>query len=249
MANSVHREGRRFSHSRGTFVPVALLTAFAFGACSFTVYALWPTWPKPQEYSDIPALPITVAGTAFNVPPAAFRVPMQRQPGAHERVDLAFVWPTLEPPESAFNSAVPANSVGLAANSLPNSNRVPDRIFVMIAAAGETLSPQERVKTIYPRYAANEATAGLDGLAVLPFREGTPYQGEDLIYDPKMPEGFLVRCTRDGAGATRGVCLLNERIEAADIIVRFPRDWLRDWRFVAKNVDTLLQSLRPHVDE
>jgi hypothetical protein len=224
-------------------VPVALLTAFAFGACGFTVYALWPTWSKPQEDNDIPALPITVAGTAFNIPPAAIRVPVQRQPGAHERVDLAFVWPTLEPPEGAFNSVVPA------ANSPPSSNRVPDRIFVMIAAAGETLSPQERVKTIYPRYAASEALAGPDGLAVLPFRDGTPYQGEDLIYDPKMPEGFLVRCTRDGAGATRGVCLLNERIEAADIIVRFPRDWLKEWRFVEKNVDTLLRNLRPHVDE
>ena len=36
----------------------------------------------------------------FNVPPAAIRVPVQRRPGAHERVDLAFVWPSLEPPNA-----------------------------------------------------------------------------------------------------------------------------------------------------
>jgi len=56
-------------------------------------------------------------------------------------------------------------------------------------------------------------------------RSGTerPYQGEDLIYDAITPESFLVRCTRNGAGATPGTCLYERRIEeAADIVVRFP---------------------------
>jgi hypothetical protein len=108
------------------------------------------------------------------------------------------------------------------------------------------MEPGERVRTIYPRYAAAEPVSGPTGLAVLAFREGTPYQGEDLIYDATTPESFLVRCTRNGAGATPGTCLYERRVEAAaDIVVRFPRDWLEDWQLVAENIDRLIAGLRP----
>ena len=147
--------------------------------------------------ADAPALPITVAGVAFNVPPAAIRVPVQRRPGAHERVDLAFAWPSLEPPDP--HAKQPAPPPG----TVPAPTQALERIFVTIAGAGDTLPPAERVLTIYPRYAAAEADAGPGGLTVLAFREGTPYQGEDLIYDATAP-GFLVRCTRNGAGADAG---------------------------------------------
>ena len=75
------------------------------------------------------------------------------------------------------------------------------------------------------------------------FRDGTPYQGEDLIYDDPAPS-FFVRCTRNRAGPVPGICLYERRIDAADVVVRFPRDWLRDWRMVADNLDRLIASLR-----
>ena len=118
-----------------------------------------------------------------------------------------------------------------------------DRLFITIAAAGNEMGPAERLRTIYPRYASSEPTAGPDGLAVLAFREGTPYQGEDLIYDAATPESFLVRCSR--AGATPGTCLWEERVDTADIVVRFPRDWLKDWRSLAGDIAMLIKSLRP----
>jgi hypothetical protein len=90
-----------------------------------------------------------------------------------------------------------------------------------------------------------EATAGSEGLAVVAFRQGTPYQGEDLIYDETAPETFLVRCTR-GTGPTPGMCLLVRRIGEADITVRCPRDWLNDWRKVATSIERLIASLRAH---
>jgi hypothetical protein len=43
------------------------------------------------------------------------------------------------------------------------------------------LPPLERLRTIYPRYVAAQAAAGPDGLAVLPFRSATPYDGETRI--------------------------------------------------------------------
>jgi hypothetical protein len=33
--------------------------------------------------------------------------------------------------------------------------------------------------------------------------------------------------------------------EAADITVRFPRDWLVDWRRLSAGIDRLIASLRP----
>ena len=206
-------------------------------------FLLWPNWPSPAIPSDAPAIPITVGGVGFNVPPAAIRMPVQRRPGAHDRVDLAYLWPSLEPPDATAKPAAPSPAPQI--EGVPLSTHPQERIFITIASAGDTLAPIERVRTIYPRYLEKEAAAGPDGLAVLPFREGSPYQGEDLICDPGQPENFLVRCTRNGAGPTPGMCLYERRIEGADLIVRFPRDWLDGWRAVAAGVERLIASSHP----
>jgi hypothetical protein len=73
----------------------------------------------------------------------------------------------------------------------------------------------------------------------------TPYQGEDLIYDSATPEGFLVRCSRNSAGPMPGICLYTQRIEHADILVRFPRDWLTDWSAIEVGLERLIEGLRP----
>src|SRR5262245_31093608 len=210
---------------------LAALLALAAVAATFIAYVLWPRWPGLPMGADAPALPITIAGTAFNVPPAAMRIPLQRRAGAHERVDLAFLWPSLEPP------AVAVRTPGAIAP------QAIDRLFVTIASAGDTLPPAERIKTIYPRYVAADAIAEPNGLVVRAFRSGTPYQGEDLIQDTAA--GFLVRCSRDSAGPTPGICLFSRRIEHADIVVRFPRDWLSDWRALDAGIERLIESLRP----
>jgi hypothetical protein len=217
--------------------PILLLIALMLAAVAYIVYVLWPRWPGASVALDAPELPITIAGVAFDVPPAAIRVPVQRRPGAHERIDLAFMWPSLKPAEAAPKPAAPE------ARPAPGTTLTLDRIFITIAGAGDAMAPAERVRTIYPRYAAAEPVSGPEGLAVLAFRDGTPYQGEDLIYDATTPENFLVRCTRNGAGATPGTCLYERRIEdAADIVARY---WLEDWQSVAGNVDRLIRDLRP----
>jgi hypothetical protein len=192
-------------------------------------YMLWPQ-PKPVAL-DAPALPITVNGVAFNVPPAAIRVPMQRRPGAQARIDLVFLWPSLTPPNPAVKPT-PAEAP-----------KVTERVFVTIAGSDGTLPPEQRLKAIYPRYTAAGPDVILDGLMTRGFRHGTPYQGEELIYDPVAPERFLLRCTRS-VGVTPGICLHERRIATADITVRFPRDWLDDWREVANAIDRLIASLR-----
>jgi hypothetical protein len=226
------RGGRRL-----LLLPLVAFAAPALIAFVYIAYVLWPRWPGPPVGVDAPPLPIMVGGVAFNLPPAAIRVPVQRRPGVQERVDLAFLWPSLAPPEPDAKPSPPVPG------ATPAATPASERVFVTISTAGDTLPPAERAREIYPRYTAAQAVSGPDGLALLAFRAGTPYQGEDLIYDPTAP-GFLARCTRNGAGLTRGVCLYERRIGGADVLVRFPRDWLSDWRMVADNIDRLIASLR-----
>jgi hypothetical protein len=242
MAISDHSNAatRRPRRSGALTLPLIGMLTLAVLAAGFIGYVLWPRWPGPPVPPDAPALPITVAGTPFNVPPAAMRIPLQRRAGAHERVDLAFLWPSLAPPDSGAS--------GTRAPGAPPQQTV-DRLFVTISAAGDSLAPAERIKTIYPRYAAADAAIEPNGLAIKAFRIGTPYQGEDLIYDSirdsATPEGFVVRCSRNGAGPTPGMCLYSQRIDHADIVVRFPRDWLSDWRAIDTGIERLIEGLRP----
>ncbi len=76
-------------------------------------------------------------------------------------------------------------------------------MFLTIANFGNTLPLIERFNTIYPRYLEPSISTEPGGLAVRPFRDGTPYQGEDMLYDSTGPERFLVRCTRDGRNEAR----------------------------------------------
>ena len=119
------------------------------------------------------------------------------------------------------------------------------RLFVTVASGDGTLPLIERVQTIYPRYLVPEPTAGPDGITLRGFRDGTPYQGEELAFESDAPEHFLARCSRKGV-VNLGTCLLERRIGTADITVRFPRDWLTDWKDVAAGIDKLMKRLHPN---
>ena len=199
-------------------------------------FILWPRWPGPAATPDAPSLPITVGGYVFNVPPAAIRVPLQRHAGPQERIDLAFLWPELTPPDPTAKPALHEEPLTF------------DRLFISLAASSGALSAAERFRQIYPRYFADGQFAGPDGLIVKRFRDGTPYQGDDLFYDPTMQDPFMARCSRPGAGETPGICLVEQRIAGAvDVTIRFPRDWLIEWRILAKAIEHVIKTLRPPV--
>jgi hypothetical protein len=229
-----HARRRRKRRPRGLlWLPIAIFTAGVIGAGTWVTYLLWPRWPAAEMALNAPSLPVTVSGVNFNIPPAAIRNKVQRKPGTQERVDLVFLWPSLTPPDPEVKAA-PA----------PSASAI-DRVFLTIAGYGNTLPPLERFNNIYPRYLEASIATTPDGLTLRPFREGTPYQGEDMIYDDRNPGRFMVRCTRDGAkGTTIGMCLFERRIEQADLTARFPRAWLSDWRSVSQGLDELVKSLR-----
>jgi len=221
--------GRR---SGSLFLPLAVSAALAVLAVAYVAFVLWPRWPGATT-PDMPAVPITVAGELFNVPPAAIRVPVQRHAGQHERLDLAFLWPSLTPPDPAAKPTLSDEPTAL------------DRLFVTIAGADGTLAPADRVNAIFRRYLSDERFQTPDGLIIVAFRDNTPYQGEDLYVDPAAPDRFMTRCTRPGGGGTPGTCLFEQRIGAASVVVRFPRDWLADWRGLMRGIEQLMATLRP----
>jgi hypothetical protein len=224
------RRRRKGSGLLGRLLVVTLAMIVAGLAGAPIAYMLWPAAAPISP--DAPSVPISVGNVAFNIPPAAIRFKVQRHAGSQMRVDLTFVWPSLSPPD-------------LSIKPLPtDAPDVTDRLFVTIAASDATLSPLERLKAIYPRYADAAPIVGADGLSLQGFRDGSPYQGEDLIQDPVSPERFLLRCTRQIA-ATPAMCLHERRIAGADIMVRFPRAWLDDWRAVADGIDRLIAGFRP----
>jgi hypothetical protein len=216
-------------------LPLAVLLALAAFGGSFVAYVLWPTWSGASVALDAPAIPITIDGVLFEVPPGAIRAAVERHPGAHQRIDLAFQWPSLLPPPDGTSPPQTA-----AAASAPDGA---ERLFVTIAPLGSVLPPNERLRSIYPRYVEATASAGRDGLAILPFRSGSPYQGEDLVYFADAPERFFARCTRQ-AGIVPGSCIVDREVDRVVITLRFARDWLDDWRNVAAGFDRLLAQLR-----
>ena len=236
MANVVRQPAparhRRHAGRSPLAAPLLLFAVAVLTAVAYVAYVLWPRWPDSAVTLDAPSLPIIVAGVTFNIAPAAIRIPVQRRPGTQERVDLAYLWPSLTPPDPALKPTV-------GAPVDPNQ-----RLFVTIASGDDTLPLLERVQTIYPRYLAPEPTAGPDGLTLRDFRDGTPYQGEELVFEQAAPEHFLARCSRKGV-TNSGTCLLERRIGKADITLRFPRDWLSDWKGVANGIDRLIARLHP----
>ena len=130
---------------------------------------------EPDASSGPARLPVSVGATLFNVPTKAIRMKIQRHSGPQERVDLSFIFPSLEPPDAPKH---------VSADAVEETMQPIDRIFLSIAAHHDTLAPDTRVRTIYPRYLEQASTPGQDGLTMRAFRDGTPYSNEDLFLAP-----------------------------------------------------------------
>lgn len=213
---------------KSNVLTILVLCLVCVAAAVGVTYLLWPTW-RAAPLADPNRLPITIGSALFNVPSTAIRMKVQRRAGPQERIDLAFSYPSLLPPEP--RARVTAETV--EENPIAN-----DRLFLSIATDGDIITPTDRARTIYPRYVEGSGDAQ-DGLTGRPFRDSSPYRGEDL-FTADMP-AFVVRCTRDTL--TPGMCLSERRVNGAHLTFRFPRGWLSDWRDVASSMDKLVEQL------
>ena len=230
-AQHIARDTRKDPRSHMVLIVVA--ATIAAGAIGLVAYLLWPTWGNGA--ANAPSrLPVSVGGTLFNVPTSAIRRKIQRHSGPQERVDVSFTFPSLEAPESPKH---------VSADTVEEKVQPIDRIFLSISAHHDTLAPDVRVRTIYPRYLEQAATPIDDGLTMRAFRDGSPYANEDLFV--ASAPGLNARCTRDNV--TPGMCLSERRVDGADLTFRFPRSWLSQWRDVANAMNRLTAQLQgPH---
>jgi len=227
-AQHIARDTRKDPRSHMILIMAA--ATVAVGAIALVAYLLWPTWGNGA--ANAPSrLPVSVGGTLFNVPTPAIRRKIQRHSGPQERVDLSFTFPSLEAPEAPKH---------VSADTVEEKVQPIDRIFLSISAHNDTLAPDTRVRTIYPRYLEPAATPVDDGLTMRAFRDGSPYANEDLF--AAAAPSLNARCTRDGV--TPGMCLSERRVDGADLTFRFPRSWLSQWRDVANAIDRLTAQLR-----
>ena len=225
-AQHIARDTRKDPRSHMLLILVA--AAVAAGAIALVAYLLWPTW---GDASNGPTrLPVSVGETLFNVPATAIRRKIQRHTGPQERVDLSFTFPSLEAPEAPKH---------VSADTVEEKAQPIDRIFLSISAHHDTLAPDTRVRTIYPRYLEQTSTPVDDALTMRAFRDGSPYANEDLFV--ASAPGLHARCTRDAA--TPGMCLSERRVDGADLTFRFPRSWLLQWRDVANAMNRLIVQL------
>jgi len=228
--SSRHRRPQR------RYYGMALLSGLlSISAAVLIAYLLWPTWrPVPSEQPV--RLPITIGGILFNIPPQAIREKIQRQSGPQERVDLSFEFPSLAPPGAPKH---------VSAETAEASEESISRIFLSIAEHHGEMGPQTRLQTIYPRYFDATPATIQDGLKQQPFRDGTPYEHEDLMIADEQGAKLVARCSRDSE--TPGTCLSERRIDTVDLTFRFPRQWLSRWRDVASAMDRLVVQLQgPH---
>jgi hypothetical protein len=226
---SLSRSTARGWYNRNHVIPIVLASAVTAGAIALVAYLLWPTWAA-EGSSSPERLPVSIAGALFNVPSAAIRMKIQRHSGPQERIDLSFTFPSLEPPEAAKH---------VSADAVEEAMQPIDRIFLSIAAHHDSLAPDMRLRTIYPRYLEQASTPGQDGLTMRAFRENSPYGNEDMFL--ANTPNLTARCTRDTT--TPGMCLSERRIDGADLTFRFPRSWLAQWRDVSNAMDRLALQL------
>src|SRR3954447_26208725 len=181
------------SNPRSHMMLIMVAATVTACAVALVAYLLWPTWvARPASAPD--RLPVSVGGTLFNVPTAAIRRKIQRHSGPQERVDLSFIFPTLESPE------VPKH---VSADTIEEKVQPIDRIFLSISAHHDTLAPDTRVRTIYPRYLEQASAPVDDALTMRAFRDSSPYANEDLFV--AGAPNLTARCTLDDV--TPGMCL------------------------------------------
>lgn len=229
LSTAQHLARSSRSNPRAHLVPIAVGGALAAGAIALVAYLLWPTWGTDPARGP-GRLPVSVGGALFNVPTAAIRRKIQRHSGPQERVDLSFTFPSLEPPEAPKH---------VSADTVEEQPQPINRIFVSISAHRDSLAPDMRVRTIYPRYLEQASTPVEDGLVMRAFKDGSPYGSEDLFVATNP--ALTARCTRDAA--TPGMCLSERRIDGADLTFRFPRSWLTQWRDVANAMERLTAQM------
>ena len=213
-------------------VPIVLASAIAAGAIALVAYLLWPTWGAGRFQRSGAAAGQRRRHAVQRADRGDAPMKIQRHSGPQERVDLGFVYPSLEPPERAE---------ACQRRTVEDTVQPIDRIFLSIAAHHDSLAPDIARPHHLSALSRSDLDAGRGRLddARVPRRHAL-WQRRSVL-GRRRPS--LTRAAR-AMRATPGMCLSERRIDGADLTFRFPRSWLAQWRDVAGAMERLTAQMR-----
>lgn len=111
-----------------------------------------------------------------------------------------------------------------------------DVVHITLTPPDPAVEPADRMARLYGRFLESDTGASLAGLERRRFEPGSPYEGEDLYFNP--PEGrlFAARCLRTKDGQPPGQCIADMRISGLDVRLRFARRHLEHWDHLTTGV-------------
>jgi len=98
---------------------------------------------------------------------------------------------------------------------------------------------------LYARFLESDVLETEEGLLKRAFQDGSPYDGEDLYFDPPEGRAFAARCARpttppDGLPET---CIAAFRESGADVEMRFTSSLLPHWEKLTEGARGLARSM------
>lgn len=110
-------------------------------------------------------------------------------------------------------------------------------VFITVLPADGSLSPAERPGVLYARFVAADARSASGGLIRRRFRDGTPFEGEELVVAAPDGRAFWARCPQGSAPRDpTGRCLTEMRFGDTDVQVRFSPALLPRWELLASGL-------------
>lgn len=173
-----------------------------------------------------------VGGQTVTVDRAMIRNNELREGGAVNRLDLAVTWPDLKP----------------AGVNIGEGGR--DLVFIAIEDAAvrkrsqDDMDPADRPVNLYARFLEQDTNTTGEGLVVRRFKNGTPYDGEELFVSSPDEREFSARCPvrKDDKGLEE-LCLWQIRVGGLEVHTRFARPALAQWTHLSNGVKALVQQL------
>ncbi len=212
------------------FAAVSVLAALVTSALVVrpSIEVWWYSERAPLPADQIPRpFRVTVGTVPLSVPYDLVRFPGQRRDAAVDRLELVLRWPP-------SNAPGPGQATGSTGDA---------DVFISLSPPDDSLDPTRRLGAIYNRLldpATLNAPQGLTGRRFVP---DSGYVGEELFYDPASPTSYFVRCAPPVTDQP-GTCLREIRLtERLDIVYRFPRSLLGQWRRLDETISALLAAI------
>ena len=210
------------------------LTLAAAILATVSVLAAATVWLMiPGERDNRPVIAY-LGETRLTIPYDYFRFEHARLGGSLSEIDLAADARTFRPArlQSRFKPS--------AADPMAQT------LFLTLIPAAGNISPAERTTRLYTRFLQPDGWSHPGGLIMRRFKNGSPYQKEDLYMAPPEGRRFAARCPqpRKTPDGLTDICMAEFRLEGIDVRLRFAADLLSDWERLLQGTKGLIRSFR-----